>query len=329
MPGPVSQTCSTTVSPRARAASSTPPVRVPGVSAEDCLYADLGIDPGRVGCQHLEATQFLCTERVIDTAGYLVLWQAAVVGDRTFMQVATTRAHRQLLVDKLKRFYPAAHEVTIYSRLAIALLAVVAVSLGYWGWRGRRTHRALRQLAQTDSLTGLSNRRHFRAQTEAALASSAQRGRPVSLLLLDLDHFKQINDQCGHAAGDRVLREVARIGRLQCREADLCGRIGGEEFALTLVDCGLEDAMHVAEQCRRAIAGIDAREAGCMLPVSVSVGCVCTSLSGYDYEVLVAHADAAMYRSKVGGRNRVSVYQPAAQAAIIEAQGEHAAAEVV
>lgn len=216
------------------------------------------------------------------------------------------------------------------SRLAMALLAVIALSLGYWGWRGRRMHHTLRQLAQTDSLTGLSNRRHFRAQTEAALASSAQRGRPMSLLLFDLDHFKQINDQCGHAAGDWVLREVARVARLHCREGDVFGRIGGEEFALTLIDCDLEDAERIAEQCRRAIAGIDARDAGCTLAVSASIGCVGTSLSGYEYEVLVAHADAAMYQSKVGGRNRVSLYQPSLlQRAPMAARPSHEAAEVL
>jgi hypothetical protein len=93
----------------------------PGVSAEDCLYADLGIDPGRVGCQHFEATQFLCCDRVVDTMGYLVLWQPALVGDRRFMRYATTRAHRQLLVDKLRRFYPAGHEVTIYEAPTVAI----------------------------------------------------------------------------------------------------------------------------------------------------------------------------------------------------------------
>jgi precorrin-6B methylase 1 len=93
----------------------------PGVSAEDCLYADLGIDPGRVGCQHLEATQFLCCERIIDTMGYLVLWQPALVGDRSFTRYATTRAHRQLLVDKLLRFYPVGHEVTIYEAPTVAI----------------------------------------------------------------------------------------------------------------------------------------------------------------------------------------------------------------
>lgn len=197
------------------------------------------------------------------------------------------------------------------SQLTIALLVVLASSLGYWGWRARRMHRTLRQLAQTDSLTGLANRRHYRVQTEALLADVRERGRPLSVLLFDLDHFKQINDQCGHAAGDWVLKEVARVGRLHCRPGDVFGRIGGEEFALTLVDCDLGDAELIAERMREAIAAIDGRASGCPLPVSASVGCVATSVSGHDYETLVAHADAAMYRSKVGGRNRTSRYQTA------------------
>lgn len=195
-------------------------------------------------------------------------------------------------------------------RLAVALLAMMAFSFAYWGHRARRTHRSLRELAQTDSLTGLSNRRHFRLRSEAALAQCAQRGKPVSFLLFDLDHFKQINDQCGHASGDWVLREVARVGRKHCRQADLFGRIGGEEFAMALVDCDLRTAERIADECRRSIEAIDATVAGCPLPVSASVGCVSTAKSGYDYEVLIAHADAAMYRSKVAGRNRVTVYEP-------------------
>lgn len=195
-------------------------------------------------------------------------------------------------------------------RLIVALLVVLAASVSYWGWRARRTHGSLRQLAETDSLTGLSNRRDFRARSEAALLACSQQARPVSMLLLDLDHFKQINDQCGHSSGDWVLREVARVGRLHCREGDLYGRIGGEEFAMTLIDCDVDAALRIAEQCRRSIADIDANAAGCALPVATSIGVVGSSMSGYDYEALIAHADAAMYRSKVAGRNRVSLYQP-------------------
>lgn len=196
-------------------------------------------------------------------------------------------------------------------RLAIALLAVIAASAAYWGWRARRMHRNLHQLANTDGLTGLANRRHFRERSEAVLRACEQRARPVSVLLFDLDHFKQINDQCGHSSGDWVLREVARMGRQHCREGDLYGRIGGEEFAMALVDCDIDAALRIAEQCRRSIEAIDAQQGtGCPLPVAASIGVVSTSISGYDYETLVAHADAAMYRSKVAGRNRVSLYQP-------------------
>ncbi|WP_133500148.1 sensor domain-containing diguanylate cyclase [Cognatilysobacter terrigena] len=207
------------------------------------------------------------------------------------------------------------------TRLAIALLLVLVASVGYWGWRARRMHGSLRTLAETDGLTGLSNRRHFRARSEAALALCAQRKRPACVLLFDLDHFKQINDQCGHSSGDWVLREVARVGRLHCREQDLFGRIGGEEFAMTLVDCDAEAAMRTAEACRRAIAGIDASVAGCGQPVAASIGVVTTSVSGYEYEALIAHADAAMYRSKVAGRNRVTLYErpPVPQPGVVPA----------
>ena len=196
------------------------------------------------------------------------------------------------------------------TRLIVALLVLVIAWAAVWIIRAKRLQRSLRDLAETDGLTGLANRRHFRARSEALLAECRQKRQAVSILLFDLDHFKQINDQCGHSAGDWVLREVARIGRLHCRSADLYGRIGGEEFAITLVDCDLDVALRVAEECRRAIARINAAPGGCTLPVSASIGCVGTSVSGYDYERLIAHADAAMYRAKVAGRNRVCLYEP-------------------
>ncbi|UGB37173.1 SAM-dependent methyltransferase [Frateuria soli] len=86
----------------------------PGISAEDCLYADLGIDPGRFGCQHFEASQLLFYERRIDPSGYLVLWQVALVGDRSLGRLATGAAYRQLLVDLLLNDYPSDHQVIIY-----------------------------------------------------------------------------------------------------------------------------------------------------------------------------------------------------------------------
>jgi len=93
----------------------------PGVSAEDCLYADLGIDPGRVGCQHYEASQLLIYRRVLDPSAYLVLWQVGIAGDRTYKRFATSPAHRQLLVDRLLETYPADHAVIVYEAATLPI----------------------------------------------------------------------------------------------------------------------------------------------------------------------------------------------------------------
>lgn len=93
----------------------------PGVSAEDCLYADLGIDPGSVGCQHYEASQFMFCERVIDPAAWLVLWQVGIAGDRSLARFQTGAAHRALLVDKLLRTYPRGHRVTVYEAATLPI----------------------------------------------------------------------------------------------------------------------------------------------------------------------------------------------------------------
>jgi len=193
-------------------------------------------------------------------------------------------------------------------RLLIALLALLLAGGALWAVRARRTQRSLRSLAETDGLTGISNRRHFRNHAEAAFLQCEQRGLPVAILLFDLDHFKQINDRHGHATGDRVLQEVARCVGAQCRKGDLFGRMGGEEFALALLDCDLQGAHDVAEALRACIESIDCVAADEMLRVTASFGCAGSALSGHAYEALCAHADVALYRAKHAGRNRISVH---------------------
>src|SRR5579883_870243 len=104
----------------------------PGVSAADCLYADLGIDPGKYGCQHFEASQFMCHRRRIDTAAYLILWQVGVAGDRSLGRFSTGEAHRRILVEVLSRDYEPAHEVILYKAvtLAISRPEIVRLPLG-------------------------------------------------------------------------------------------------------------------------------------------------------------------------------------------------------
>ncbi len=194
------------------------------------------------------------------------------------------------------------------TRLLIALLLFLLASLGYWAWRVTRRHRSLRLLAEIDSLTGVCNRRHFLQQAERCLEQSARAGETVALVMFDLDHFKQINDNFGHVTGDWVLEQVASECRSLGRRIDLFGRLGGEEFAILLPGCDSGAAARLAEQCRGRIAAIDTTPCGHDFPLAASFGVTDTVLSGYVPGRLLSHADQALYRAKHRGRNLVCVY---------------------
>jgi len=156
------------------------------------------------------------------------------------------------------------------------------------------------ELAVTDQLTGLRNRRYLMRH----LAGQLRAGGPLAALLMDVDHFKRVNDGHGHPAGDAVLREVAARLRENVRASDVVGRYGGEEF-LVVMSAGLpDDAFAVAERLRRAIAATPVPIAGGSLAVTASFG-VAFAHPGMAPETLLDAADAALYRAKAGGRNRV------------------------
>ena len=160
----------------------------------------------------------------------------------------------------------------------------------------------LETLATTDGLTGLCNHRTFQQKLAENFQSARRYGPPLSLLLLDVDCFKQYNDTFGHPAGDAVLRQVSALLRDTTRATDVPARYGGEEFAVLLPHTDAAGAVIIAERVRAAIAGADWP----LRPVTVSVG-VCTLHNGVDGPAaLVAAADAALYASKQGGRNRVT-----------------------
>ncbi len=125
------------------------------------------------------------------------------------------------------------------------------------------------------------------------------------MVLCDLDHFKSINDRFGHAAGDHVLRQAVLACQSHLRVSDIFGRVGGEEFGVVLPGCGLEDAKQRAERLRVALSAIDPTYEGERCPVSGSFGVTSTEQSGYELRQLLAHADAALYRAKAAGRDRV------------------------
>jgi len=155
--------------------------------------------------------------------------------------------------------------------------------------------------ATTDCLTGLKNHRAFQESLEREYARATRYGSPFSLLMVDIDHFKQFNDQFGHPAGDEALKQVARILASESRSDSLVARYGGEEFAVILPNCGCEEAAGVAERVRRAVemGPWDLRS------VTVSLGTATMIDSTQDRAALIARADAAMYRAKVNGRNQV------------------------
>lgn len=169
----------------------------------------------------------------------------------------------------------------------------------------RRERDQVRRLADLDPLTGLLNRRAWGEQLEAR--ATADRGRPLCLLFIDVDRFKDINDHYGHAAGDSVLKQIARLLRSELRQQDLIARHGGEELVAALPSCSLERATAIAERLRRQIAALPLVAADRRpLQVSVSIG-VAAARRGESLDRMVERADAAMYRAKAAGRDRVEV----------------------
>lgn len=166
----------------------------------------------------------------------------------------------------------------------------------------RRANQRSQALANRDDLTGLANRRYFFERLESALAHASRHGRPLSLLMADLDHFKQVNDRFGHAGGDTVLRAFGRLLSEDGRAGDLPARIGGEEFALMLPDTDAKQARHVAERIRQRLAEL--RPLGPEHQFTVSIG-LALSQGDQQPDALLRRADRALYAAKDGGRNRV------------------------
>ena len=157
----------------------------------------------------------------------------------------------------------------------------------------------LQRLAATDDLTMIANRRSFMASLDRELARSVRRNEPVSLVLLDIDHFKQVNDQYGHPAGDEALRNVAAALTIACRDVDTPARYGGEEFVVILPDCDVERSLAICERLRAAVAA-----APCVMPLTASAGAATFPMHAADADQLIHAADEALLQAKELGRNR-------------------------
>lgn len=164
----------------------------------------------------------------------------------------------------------------------------------------------LKRQAHIDYLTGLSNRGHFMEQAELELSRAARYGKALSLFMLDIDFFKQINDTHGHKAGDQVLMKLAEVCRETLREIDVIGRVGGEEFAIILPETDINAAMEVAERLRAALAAAKVPlQNGLPITFTVSIGVASLASAEDNMDVLLSQADKALYEAKAAGRNKI------------------------
>jgi diguanylate cyclase (GGDEF)-like protein len=190
--------------------------------------------------------------------------------------------------------------------VGLSVAALLAALVLIWSRNDRMQE--LRRQASHDSLTGLKNRRRFEEELRAELARSGRYAVPGALLMLDLDHFKQVNDTLGHPAGDRVIAEIADAMRGRARETDVLARLGGDEFAVILPRCSLEEAQAVAAEIAAAVRERMSDEEN-MPPVTTSIGIAPFGPEWkLSYEAVLAKADAALYAAKGSGRDTVRTF---------------------
>jgi diguanylate cyclase (GGDEF)-like protein len=194
-----------------------------------------------------------------------------------------------------------------WNAIAVVSGVVVIALLIYFLVVNRRYRQQLVKLASQDALTGLPNRRHTAELATAALAGAKAAQSSLTIAIIDMDHFKIINDRCGHATGDFVLREFARVGREALRDTDVLGRWGGEEFLLIMPGVTLEAALASLERMRTLVFGIHLPASGAGLRVSLSAGLATSLRHGRSLDEMIARADSALYAAKNEGRDLVRV----------------------
>jgi diguanylate cyclase (GGDEF)-like protein len=188
----------------------------------------------------------------------------------------------------------------------LPIMSIFAKQIGISLERAR-LFQEVQSLALTDPLTGLNNRRHLFELGRVEFSRAERMKRPFSCMMLDIDHFKKVNDDYGHQIGDEVLQEFARFCLASVREVDLLGRYGGEEFIILLPETSRDISVHVAERLRTRIAEHPIKTSSGDLEVTISIGVATKDEQTTNLESLIARADQALYISKHKGRNRVSI----------------------
>lgn len=190
-------------------------------------------------------------------------------------------------------------------KLIYLVLFLTFIVVAFWLYKKRSHYIALKRISQRDGLTGTANRTYFSAMATEQISIAEQQLKPVSLIIFDLDDFKQINDTFGHRVGDQALQTAVSAAQKGCRPQDCIGRLGGEEFGIILPNCNLEQALTVAERCKNEIA-LTNQSGQQSFKLTASFGVASAPKCAYDFEVLFEAADGALYQSKHSGKNQVN-----------------------
>ena len=222
--------------------------------------------------------------------------------------VAAALPHLLATADFAHGFQHSHYAVLIWPTAVMMMLVQFAFTFSYL--RRYESERALELASNTDPMTGVSNRRHFMPLLHQEIIRCRRLNHHVSLLMLDIDHFKNINDTHGHPTGDLVICTLADICRKESRAIDMVSRLGGEEFAILLPESSAQEAMAIAERVRAVAENTSIKSPdGAELRFTVSIGIAVYPEHGSDVEVLLKNADAAMYHATESGRNNVNIFQ--------------------
>lgn len=218
-------------------------------------------------------------------------------------------------------FHPDVSQLDVYASLPFILLQPMIV--GYGEYRSYLTSELVRnhwkKLSHTDSLTGIDNRRSWEEAVDGELKRYQRYGGTASLLLIDIDYFKSINDRYGHRVGDEVIRAIARLVQKRLRKSDSAGRYGGEEFGVLLPATPLKKALHLAERLRRGVES-QTFASNCNIRCTLSIGVVELSEEIDSFSKWIDRADKALYQGKAQGRNQVVAHRQV-PAQVIELHG--------
>ncbi len=291
------------------------------------------------------AASILVTTLLLDTAfpriqaiNVLLALQSAMValavmrgrpaGDLTSLFVsvpfavnAATIAARSVSIAMEPEYHLLTSNAPQTATFLMLLVTQIASSFGFVLMLRERAESEIKNMALHDSLTGCLNRRSYELIVQKELARTNRGGATLSLLLMDIDHFKQVNDTFGHVAGDGVLRDLVRRTERVLRSQDFIFRYGGEEFCILLPRTGYHESMAIAERIRQNIASDHAVHDGTAIRYTVSIGVTKTSDGGLEQRTrLFRQADQAMYAAKQGGRNRVVHFDDLNQDVGLESQ---------